>query len=139
MPSNTLELLRKKHLFHSTYAKVAILTLHPNSSTRIEAQASKVAPVVRTSSTRRIWQPEGGSLLQLPLNANALATLCHLSRRSLAVWVEVKEALCNRLGSTRGIFAPPAASPAAIPLAITSDWLYPLFIFFLQWSGTGTI
>ena len=34
--------------YYSTYAKVAILTLHPSSSIRIEAQASRVAPVVRT-------------------------------------------------------------------------------------------
>lgn len=33
---------------HSTYANVAILTLHPNSLTRMEAQASSVTPVVRT-------------------------------------------------------------------------------------------
>ena len=39
---------------YSTYASVAILTLHPNSSTRIEAQASSVAPVVRTQNKSNI-------------------------------------------------------------------------------------
>ena len=65
---------------YSTYASVAILTLHPNCSTRREAQASKVAPVVRTSSIIRAFRPLRLYFLSAAsFMEKAALTLCHRS------------------------------------------------------------
>ena len=107
---------------YSTYASVAILTLHPNSSTRIEAQASSVAPVVRTSSIRRMWEPAGGSVRQRGLGSKARLTLCQRFIRSFAVWVAVKDFLRSRLGRIFGTDArrEPERKALPIPRAIIS-------------------
>ena len=126
---------------YSTYAKVAILTLHPNSLTRMEAQASRVAPVVRTSSTRRMWEPGGGRVRQRGLDSKAWLTLCQRFIRSFAVWVAVKDLLRSRLGRIFGADAQRESEQKAllIPRAMTSAWLYPRLLFFLQCNGTGTM
>ena len=106
---------------HSTYASVAILTLHPSCSTRMEAQASRVAPVVRISSTSRILLPGWGSIRLLGLGSKASFTLCHLSKRSFAVWVLVNDFLRRRWGRISGFLqflsfpAEMAHNPFCIP------------------------
>ena len=54
-----------RSIAHSTYASVAMLTLHPSCSTRIEAQASKGAPVVGTKHKSNIRIVCSGQLLAI--------------------------------------------------------------------------
>ena len=132
-----------KIFYHSTYASVAMLTLHPNCSTRIAAQASSVAPVVRTSSQIKIWFPLEGRNLQAGLISKASFTFCHLLILSLAVWVAVNDFLRNSVGRTNGVrrdlSGRESCIPFCIPRAIISDWLNPLLSFLRQWRGMGTM
>lgn len=91
-------------------------------------QASDVAPVVITSSISRICFPSrasGATSLNIEL------TLIHLSYMLLCVCVSLLATLIRLFVST-GMF-----SIELIPLAIHSDWLYPLFLILRLCSGTG--
>ena len=77
--------------------------------------------------------------LHLVLRRKAVETLCQRSRRSLAVWVLVKWALCRRLPRTGGLPAPADFRPEVIPRAMISDWLNPRLSFLRQWRGMGTM
>ena len=122
-----------------------MLILQSRVSFRRLAQASRVAPVVKTSSTS---SREG--VLPLSLNLclicpaflkftlKAFWTFFHLSILSFWVWVRVNLFLSSSLFSvaTEGAVC---LREASIPRHTISDWLYPLFLFFLGWRGTGTI
>ena len=111
-----------------------MLTVQPYSFINTAQQASKVAPVVSTSSTNKICRPVSSAFLFFAEETEkAFSTFFHREFRSLSVCVGVNRFLFRQRVSTR----PPVM--AAMPRAIISDWLNPLFLFFLGCSGTGTI
>ena len=94
------------------------------------AQDSSVAPVVSTSSTRRICLSFKYAFLE---TENEVPMVPTLSNRFIPVrllsWVNRNKAFLWHLT--------PITSPNAWPK--TALWLYPLFLCFRQCNGTGTI
>jgi len=92
------------------------------------AQASMVAPVVKTSSTSSMCLPSSASGF---VTENISFTFSQRSALLLRVWVSEVLLLC-RFWILIGI---PMAFPN--PLANISLWLYPLSRWRLGWRGTG--
>ena len=74
----------KNHKFYSVYAIVKILIFTPSIFCNSFAQASKVAPVVITSSINKICLPLNFDVL---FNWNLVSLLLNRSKRALKVWV----------------------------------------------------
>ncbi len=98
-----------------------------SSLSSASAQASRVAPVVSTSSHSKICLHESAPSFTL----KASSIFVTRSNLVLWVWLSVSRTLVNS-SSEAGILR-----IVPIPSAISKLWLYPLFAFFDLCRGTG--